>query len=90
LKAFESALAIRQKLADDNPSVTESQSDLAESHNNLGFLLRDIGQLAEALKAYESALGIWRKLADANPPSSSFRVACKESQQHRRRDEGNR
>ena len=34
---FRKALAIGQKLADDNPAVTEFRSDLAGSHNNLGL-----------------------------------------------------
>ena len=55
------ALAIRQKLADANPTVTDFQSDLASSHNNIGILLNATGKPAEALKAYEAALAIRRK-----------------------------
>ena len=84
MKAYESALAIRQKLADANPTVTEFQSDLATSHNNIGNLLSDTGKPAEALKAYESALAIRRKLADANPTVTQFQSdLATQLQQHR-------
>ena len=71
LKAYEAALAIRQKLADANPTVTGFQSDLADSHNNIGVLLAN-GKPAEALKAYEAALAIQRKLAREHPESPDF------------------
>ncbi len=41
---FRKALALRQKLADDNPAVTEFRSGLAYSHNDLGGLLSEQGQ----------------------------------------------
>jgi eukaryotic-like serine/threonine-protein kinase len=72
LKAFESALAIQQRLADANPADNQFQSDLALSHNNIGNLLSETGRPAEALRAYESALAIQRKLADANPAVSQI------------------
>jgi tetratricopeptide (TPR) repeat protein len=72
LKAYKSALAIRRKLADDQPTVTEYLSDLATSHNNIGNLLSETGKPAEALKASESALAIRRKLADDQPTVTRF------------------
>ena len=65
-------LAIQQKLADANPSVSEFQSDLANSHNSIGILLEATGKPAEAMEAHQSALAIRRKLADANPSVSEF------------------
>ena len=41
---FRTAVAILQKLADDNPAVTEFRSYLALSHNNLGTLLSETGK----------------------------------------------
>ena len=38
LESYRGALAIRQKLAEDNPAVTEFRSNLAGSHNNIGIL----------------------------------------------------
>jgi len=69
LKAYGLASAIRQKLADDYPTATEFQSDLATSHIHIGTLRRDTGQAAESLKAYESALAIRQKLAREHPES---------------------
>jgi tetratricopeptide (TPR) repeat protein/tRNA A-37 threonylcarbamoyl transferase component Bud32 len=67
LIAHQEALAVRKRLADTNPAVTEFQSDLAASHDKIGTLLKDTGNPTEGLKAYESALAIRQKLADANP-----------------------
>ena len=41
---YRKALAIQQKLADDNPAVTEFRSRLALSHNNLGCAAVEYGQ----------------------------------------------
>ena len=71
-KAYETALAIRQKLADAHPTVTEYQINLATTHNNLGILLRATGAAAEARKAYETALAIQQKLADAHPTVTEY------------------
>ena len=57
IAAFREALAIRQKLADDNPTDTKFQSGLAKIHNNIGNLLRDTGKPAEALKVVEPLVG---------------------------------
>ena len=55
---YRKALAIYQKLADDNPAVTEFRSRLADSHNNLGWLLSNTGKPAEAEAEYRKALAI--------------------------------
>jgi tetratricopeptide (TPR) repeat protein len=72
MKSYESALAIRQKLADANPAVTEYQGRLADCHLNIGVLLIETGKLAEALKSNESARAILQKLADGNPTVIEF------------------
>ncbi len=72
LIAYRESLAIRQKLADANPTATEFQSKLAGSHHNIGFLLSATGKPDEALEAYESALTISQKLVDANPTVTQF------------------
>ena len=54
---YRKALAIQQKLADDNPAVTEFRSSLALSHNNFGLLLLNTGKPAEAEAEYRKAPG---------------------------------
>jgi serine/threonine-protein kinase len=72
LIAVAESLAIRERLADANPSVSAFQSDLANSHSIVGSLLSETGKPAEALKFYKAALAIRTKLADANPSVSAF------------------
>ena len=70
---------ICQKLADDNPAVTEFRSDLAASHVNLGILLSDTGKPAEAEAEFRKALAIRQKLADDNPAVTEFRSGLADS-----------
>jgi serine/threonine-protein kinase len=72
LQEYQKALAIRQKVADANPAVTEVQRDLARSHNMVGLSLFWMEQPAEALKEYQQALAIQQKVADANPAGTQF------------------
>jgi tetratricopeptide (TPR) repeat protein len=71
-RSYESALAIRRKLAEDHPTVTEYQGDLAASHKDLGSLLSETGQTAEARAAHESALAIGQKLAGDHPTATRY------------------
>ena len=85
------ALAIRQKLADANPAVTQFQSDLAASHDNIGVLLSETGKPAEALKCVRG--GRWRSSrswSTPTPPSPSSRATGEQPQQHRHPAERNR
>ena len=67
LQSYKTARAIRQKLADANPSITQYQRDLAATDVNIGLLFSNTGKPAEALRAYEPAKSIQQRLADANP-----------------------
>ena len=71
--AFRQAMTIKQKLADDNPAVTEFRNDLALSHRNLGEVLSQTGRTSESEAEYRKALTIYRKLAEENPTVSEFR-----------------
>ena len=71
--AYDKSLAIRQRLADDNPTVTTFQDDLANGYINLGSLLSRTGDAAGARAAYGKAIAIRQKLADANPGVIQFR-----------------
>ena len=70
---YRKALAIWQKLADDNPAVTGFRSSLADSHFDLGILLSNTGKPAEAEAEYRKALAIRQKLVDDNPSVIDFR-----------------
>ena len=66
-------MAIQQKLADDNPAVTDFRNRQAQGHNDLGILLSDTGKPAEAEAEYREAPGIRQKLADDYPAITEFR-----------------
>jgi serine/threonine protein kinase/tetratricopeptide (TPR) repeat protein len=73
LSAYRKALAIRQKLADANPAVTEFHRDLATNHHSIGdVLLWQTGSLGEAMVSYRKALTIRQKLADASPAAAGL------------------
>ena len=65
--SLEKSLSIRQKLADANPSVTEFQSDLTATLNQIGVVLAIQGKPAAALAWYEKAQVIAQRLARADP-----------------------
>ncbi len=72
MRAYETALAIQQKLADSNPTVTKFQDDLAHNHLNIGLLLSNTGKPAAGLVAIEAALAIQQMLVDSNPTVTRF------------------
>ena len=72
---FRKALAIRQKLADDNPAVTEFRNALADCHSNLGCILPQTGKPAAAESEHQKALAIRQKLAEAEPGNPAWRNA---------------
>ncbi len=70
---YRRALAIHQKLTDDNPANTAFRSALAHSHHDLGYLLRQTLKPAEAEPEFRKALALQQKLADDNPAVTEFR-----------------
>ena len=84
LVAYRESVAIRQKLADANPSVTRFQAELSKSYHYLGIVLGDTGNPVESMKAHESALAIRQKLVDANPADSELQSDLAQPPQHRR------
>ena len=70
---YRKAMAIQQKLADDNPAVTEFRSNLAMSHNNLGWLLRTRASRRRRRPSSARRWRILQKLADDNPAVTEFR-----------------
>jgi serine/threonine protein kinase len=73
LIAYRESLAIYQKLADANPTVTEYQGRLANSQISLADVLKTTGDFNAALEASQSALEIFQRLADADPTVNEFR-----------------
>jgi tetratricopeptide (TPR) repeat protein len=71
---YRKALAIRQKLADANPAVTDFQRSLSATHTAIGSLLSETEKTEEALTEYGKALAIQEKLADANPAVTDFQL----------------
>ncbi|HEY2294404.1 MAG TPA: tetratricopeptide repeat protein [Thermoanaerobaculia bacterium] len=66
-EAFEEALEISRKLAQENPDTY--LPDVAETLNNLGSLLSDQNLMQEAQDAYDEALEIGLKLKQKDPPT---------------------
>ncbi|MGE3818973.1 MAG: tetratricopeptide repeat protein, partial [Isosphaeraceae bacterium] len=72
ITAYRESLAIFNRLARENPSIIQFQTDLATIHLNLGNLLSDIGQAGAAREALGRALAIWERLARENPAIIRF------------------
>jgi tetratricopeptide (TPR) repeat protein len=72
MESYGKALAIQERLARENPSVTEFQSDLALSHHNIGRLQSATGHPDQALESYGKALAIQERLARENPRVTAF------------------
>ena len=70
--AFEEALAIRRRLAEQDPSNAGWQSDLAVAHNWVGGVLQAQGKLTEAMAAFEEDLAIRRRLAEQDPSNADW------------------
>src|SRR5262249_38664781 len=65
LSRHRQALAILEKLAIDFPKEPKYLEMIAHSQRYIGWLLRDMGQPAEAASAFRSAIGILQKLLAA-------------------------
>ena len=71
---YRRALALLRDLADDNPAVARYGHNLAQVHNNLGYLLSQTGRRAGAETEIRAALAIRRKLADEDPAVPDLRI----------------
>ncbi len=56
-RSYESALAIRERLAKQDPGNADWQRDLAFGHDRVGEVLRFAGKFPEAQRSFESAAG---------------------------------
>ncbi|MCI0458753.1 MAG: serine/threonine-protein kinase [Gemmataceae bacterium] len=67
------ALAIRQRLSDENPKVAEFQDGLAKTLVNLAVISSERGDQAEALALYEQAIRVREKLVHQHPQDAEYR-----------------
>ena len=74
--AFEEALAISRRLAEQDPSNAGWQSALAAAHNRVGGVLEAQGKLTEAQAAFEEALAIRRRLAEQDPSNAELAMGA--------------
>ncbi len=70
---FRAALAIDQKLADENPAVPEFRFNRARRHDFLGKILSDMGKPADAEVELRRALALYQELVNGNPAVTVFR-----------------
>ena len=69
---YSKALAIRQKLADDNPAVPGLKSVLAESLLKIGWLLQQTGKPSEAEAEYSKARRSSKSWSTTTQPTPKF------------------
>jgi serine/threonine protein kinase/tetratricopeptide (TPR) repeat protein len=72
-RAIRRSIALYQELVDHSPSVPEYWKGLAITHGNLGELLHDVGQWAEAELMSRRAVEIAEKLAAVSPSAPNYR-----------------
>jgi serine/threonine-protein kinase len=72
LRAYQEALAFRERLARGNAGATQFQRNLAQCHNSIGILQQVTGRPADALASYRKALAILDRLARDNPGVTQF------------------
>jgi tetratricopeptide (TPR) repeat protein len=70
--AFSEALAISRRLAEQDPSNTGWQRELAVAHNRIGGVLQAQGQFDAAQAAFSEALAISRRLAEQDPSNTGW------------------
>ena len=74
-KAFAASLAIRQRLATNEPDRADYQRDLSVSHDRMGDLFRVLGQGDDARKAYATSLAIRERPAANEPGRADYQRA---------------
>jgi tetratricopeptide (TPR) repeat protein/tRNA A-37 threonylcarbamoyl transferase component Bud32 len=72
-KLLRQALAIFEELTAESPTDHAFRAELAQSHNNLGFMLQGLKKWTEAEEQYRKALAIREKLVVEFPAVPNFR-----------------
>lgn len=81
-KAFDLALAVRQKLVEEAPTNEPLRTDLVQSQVSTGDLLAAAGRLKEAGAAWEKGLTALEADLKANPNSFPLQAALSEQLAH--------
>ena len=82
-KSHRPGAEIHERLARDNPTVTDYQRSLADSHIAIGVLLEAMGRRDDALKSHRRAIEISEPLARDNPSVTDYqRRLADNPQQH--------
>jgi serine/threonine protein kinase/tetratricopeptide (TPR) repeat protein len=71
---YRRAIAIRQKLVDENPDVLQFRMGQADNHLALGNLILSTGRQKEAEAEYSAAMKAIQKLVDNYPAVTQFRI----------------
>ncbi len=72
LVSYRAAMAIRERLAEDDPHNAGWQRDLSVSHNKIGDVLVAQRNLADALVSYRAAMTIVERLAEDDPHNAGW------------------
>lgn len=80
LQSYRTSLAIRQKLAAQDPGNSEWQRDLSVSFEKIGEIQQALGDGAAALQSYRADLAIAQKLAAQDPGNALWQVDLAKSQ----------
>ncbi|MFO0957036.1 MAG: serine/threonine-protein kinase [Isosphaeraceae bacterium] len=79
IEAYEHSRDILERLSRDHPGVALYRSRLADSHHNLGLLLRDTGRTDGALMAFEKGREIRQRLVEENPGAADYQADLSDS-----------
>jgi predicted negative regulator of RcsB-dependent stress response len=83
-EAHQKALAIRERLAAQDPGNAGWQRDVSVSYNKIGDVRLNEGDRKGALAAYEKALAIRERLVAQDPSNALWQRCLGELQQYRR------
>ncbi|MFO1430386.1 MAG: tetratricopeptide repeat protein [Candidatus Competibacteraceae bacterium] len=72
LTAYQASLTIAERLAQQDPTNTEWQRDLAISHERIGNVRQAQGDLAGALTTYQATHAIFERLAQQDPANAQW------------------
>ncbi len=74
LQSYRESLAIRERLAAQDPSNAGWQRDLSVSYNKVGDILAAQGEGAGALQSYRESLAIRERLAAQDPSNAGWQA----------------